>query len=112
MALPNARSRMNIALALAQSGEDQLRELEAEIQDTMNKLTTLYVQHAKLAAILDLQSQLNLKMRENISREQQTEAPQAETSLPNGGEVRVRDLGVVFPLGAAESSPRQVAAAP
>ena len=103
---------VGIALALAQSGEDQLRELEAEIQDTMNKLTTLYVQHAKLAAILDLQSQLNLKMRENISREQQTEAPQAETSLPNGGEVRVRDLGVVFPLGAAESSPRQVAAAP
>ena len=103
---------MNIALALAQSGEDQLRELESEIQDTMNKLTTLYVQHAKLAAILDLQSQLNLKMRENSIREQQAEAPQAEVTLPNGGEARVRDLGAVFPFGATESSTRQVAPTP
>ena len=87
MTLPSTRPRINITLALAQNGEDQLRELAASIQDTIVKLTALYVQHAKLAAILDLQSQLNLQMQENPRNEQQAEATDSE-ALRDGSEGR------------------------
>ncbi len=75
---------MNISLALQQNGESQLVDIAGEIQETLTKLTTLYIQHAKLAAVLDLQSQLNLRLQENPSRAEQLEA----TPLPNGDQAR------------------------
>lgn len=84
---------INVFAALRNNGERQLTDLDDEILSTLNKLTTLYVQRSKLAAILDLQAQLDNRMTEKKRLEQETEAP-AQEALPHGSETPLRPLGV------------------